>query len=220
MKAIVLAGGFGKRLIPLTYEKPKPLLEIGGKPILEWQIIWLKKYGVQDFILLTGYKKEALIDWGSNNANRLEINILYSVESSPLGTAGAIRSIKNFINEDFLVVNGDILTNLDISRLVPMSIALIPLKSSYGIVEAENDRITKFVEKPVLYDHWINAGVYRLSPEIFDYLPEKGDIERTTFPKLAEMGVLKGIKFENVYWRSIDSIKDMEEAEQEVGKNV
>lgn len=82
------------------------------------------------------------------------------------------------------------------------------------------ERVSRFIEKPTLYDHWINAGVYRLSPDVFDYLPEKGDIERTTFPKLAEMGLLRAVKFEKVYWRSIDSVKDMEEAGQEVGQLV
>ncbi len=220
MKALILAGGYGKRLRPFTDEKPKPLLEIGGRPILEWQITWLKKYNIREFVILTGYKKETLIDWASTNADRLEVNFVYSVESEPLGTGGAIRKVKHFINEDFLVVNGDILTNLDVSRLTPMSIALVPLKSPYGIVEVDGDRVSRFIEKPTLYDHWINAGVYRLSPSVFNYLPERGDIERTTFPKLAEMGLLRAVKFEKVYWRSIDSVKDMEEAGQEVGQLV
>ncbi|MCG3109758.1 Bifunctional protein GlmU [Metallosphaera sp. J1] len=216
MKALILAGGFGKRLRPFTDDKPKPLLEIAGKPILEWQILWLKKYGIREFVILTGYKKEALIDWASTNSDRLEVNFVYSVENEPMGTGGAIRKVRHFINEDFLVVNGDILTNLDVNMLSSMSIALVPLKSPYGIVEVNGEKVARFVEKPTLYDHWINAGVYRLSPSVFDYLPEKGDIERTTFPKLAEMGLLRAVKFEKVYWRSIDSVKDMEEAGNEV----
>ncbi|BCS91428.1 nucleotidyltransferase family protein [Metallosphaera javensis (ex Sakai et al. 2022)] len=216
MKALILAGGFGKRLRPFTDDKPKPLLEIAGKPILEWQILWLKKYGIREFVILTGYKKEALIDWASTNSDRLEVNIVYSVENEPMGTGGAIRKVRHFINEDFLVVNGDILTNLDVNMLSSMSIALVPLKSPYGIVEVNGEKVSRFVEKPTLYDHWINAGVYRLSPSVFDYLPEKGDIERTTFPRLAEMGLLRAVKFEKVYWRSIDSVKDMEEAGNEV----
>ena len=218
MKAVILAGGFGKRLLPLTAENPKPLLEVAGKPILEWQILWLKKYSIREFVLLTGYKKEKIIEWASANSQRLDVQIMYTVEYSPRGTGGAISQLRGFIDDDILVVNGDILTNLDVSKLTPMSIALVPLKSPYGIVEVNGDKITKFLEKPILHDHWINAGVYKLSPAIFEYLPEVGDIERTTFPKLAEMGRLWAVKFENVYWRSIDSVKDLEEANQEVEK--
>lgn len=220
MKALILAGGYGKRLRPFTDDKPKPLLEIAGKPIVEWQILWLKKFGVREFIILAGYKKEALIDWASTNAERLEVNVMYSVENEPLGTGGAVKKVRHFISEDFIVVNGDILTNLDVTRLKSTSIALVPLKSPYGVVETQDDRVTKFLEKPVLFDHWINAGVYRLSPDIFDYLPDKGDLEKLTFPVLAERGVLTAIKFRDVYWRSIDSVKDMEEASQEVEKFV
>ncbi|AWR99872.1 nucleotidyltransferase family protein [Metallosphaera hakonensis] len=220
MKAVILAGGFGKRLRPFTDDRPKPLLEIGGKPIMEWQILWLKKFGIREFVILTGYKKETLIDWTSSNAERLEANFIYGVENEPLGTGGALKRIRHFIQEDFLVVNGDILTNLDVTKLRTMSIALVPMKSPYGIVEVEGEKVTRFLEKPILFDHWINAGVYRLSPEVFEHLPDRGDLEKFTFPTLAEKGVLTAVKFRDAYWRSIDSVKDMEEASQEVDKLV
>ncbi len=195
MKAVILAGGFGKRLRPFTDDRPKPLLEIGGKPIMEWQILWLKKFGIREFVILTGYKKETLIDWTSSNAERLEANFIYGVENEPLGTGGALKRIRHFIQEDFLVVNGDILTNLDVTKLRTMSIALVPMKSPYGIVEVEGEKVTRFLEKPILFDHWINAGVYRLSPEVFEHLPDRGDLEKFTFPTLAEKGVLTAVKF-------------------------
>ncbi|MEM0279542.1 nucleotidyltransferase family protein, partial [Metallosphaera sp.] len=128
MKAIILAGGYGKRLRPFTDEKPKPLLDIGGRPILEWQILWLKRFGITEIVLLTGYKREVLIDWASQNSDRLGVNFVFSVENEPLGTGGAIKKVKHFVNEDFLVINGDILTNLDVTRLQDMSIALVPLR--------------------------------------------------------------------------------------------
>ncbi|ARM76641.1 nucleotidyltransferase family protein [Acidianus manzaensis] len=220
MKAVILAGGYGKRLRPLTDDKPKPLIEIAGKPIIEWQIEWLKNYGINSFIILTGYKKEVLTEWISKNKNRLEIECLFSTEEEPLGTGGAIYQVKSFLNEEFITINGDILTNLDIRELKTQdalaSIALVPLRSPYGVVQTNDDKVIKFVEKPVLKDYWVNAGVYVLKQDIFEYLPEKGDIERLTFPTLAEKGLLKGKKFENVYWRSIDSVKDVEEASNEL----
>jgi NDP-sugar pyrophosphorylase family protein len=222
VKAVILAGGYGKRLRPLTDDKPKPLIEIAGKPILEWQILWLKSFGITSFIILAGYKKEVLVEWVTKNKARLGIECLFSMEEEPLGTGGAIYQVKSFLNEDFIAVNGDILTNLDIRELKQVdetaiaSISLVPLRSPYGVVQTEGDKIIKFVEKPVLKDYWINAGVYFLKSSIFEYLPEKGDIERMTFPTLAEKGLLRGKKFENVYWRSIDSVKDVEEASNEI----
>ena len=218
MKAIILAGGYGKRLRPLTDDKPKPLVEIAGKPILEWQILWLKSYGITSFFILAGYKKDVLVDWISKNQGRLGVSIAILTEEEPLGTGGAIKRLKGFLrDEEFIVTNGDIITNLDITKLnldnCIASIALVPLRSPYGVVQLNAEgKITRFVEKPVLKEYWINAGVYKMKSEIFEYLPDKGDIEKTTFPLLAERGLLKGITFENVYWRSIDTIKDYEEA--------
>lgn len=220
MKAVILAGGYGKRLRPLTDDKPKPLIEIAGKTILEWQIEWLKTFDITSFIILAGYKKEVLTEWITNNKKRLGIECLISTEDEPLGTGGAIYQVKSFLNEDFVAVNGDILTNLDVRELKVSegvaSIALVPLRSPYGVVEMAGEKIVKFVEKPILKDFWINAGVYVLKRDVFEYLPQKGDIERITFPILAQKGLLIGKKFENVYWRSIDSVKDVEEASNEI----
>jgi NDP-sugar pyrophosphorylase family protein len=223
MKAVILAGGFGKRLRPLTDERPKPLIEIAGKPIIEWQIKWLKKFGVKSVFVLAGYKKEVLIDWVAKNQDKLGIPIAILTEDQPLGTGGAIKRLNGFISngEKFFVLNGDILTNLDLSKLgddkAVAVISLVPLRSPFGIVKVDSEgNIIQFVEKPVLKDFWINAGIYSMNSEIFEYLPEKGDIEKETFPLLAKKGLLKGITFDDVYWRSIDTLKDYEEANAEI----
>jgi NDP-sugar pyrophosphorylase family protein len=223
MKAVILAGGFGKRLRPLTDERPKPLIEIAGKPIIEWQIKWLKKFGVTSVFVLAGYKKEVLIDWVAKNQDKLRIPIAILTEDQPLGTGGAIKRLDGFISngEKFFVLNGDILTNLDLSKLeddkAVAVISLVPLRSPFGIVKVNSDgNITQFVEKPILKDFWINAGIYSMNSEIFEYLPEKGDVEKETFPLLAQKGLLKGITFDDVYWRSIDTLKDYEEANAEI----
>lgn len=222
MHAVILAGGYGKRLRPLTDDKPKPLIEVAGKPILEWQILHFKKFGVSSFIFLTGYKWEVLAEWVSKNEKRLGISAYFSIEEEPLGTGGALKKVKDILSNknEFVVTNGDVVTNLDFSKMdvkeSVATIALVPLKSPYGIVETRDDLITSFREKPVLENYMINAGVYMMSPKIFDLLPDKGDIEKSTFPKLAEAGQLKGIKFKDVYWRSIDTLKDIEEASGEL----
>jgi len=223
-KAFILAGGYGKRLRPLTDDKPKPLIEIAGKPILEWQIQWLKSFGIKDFYILAGYKKDVLIDWVSKNQDRLGVNIAVISEEEPSGTGGALNKAKNFMRDDeFIVTNGDVITNLDITKLVNVNslvaIALVPLRSPYGVVQIDDKgKITSFVEKPILKEYWINAGVYKMKPGVIEFLPSKGDIEKTTFPLLAQRGMLRGIKFDNVYWRSIDTIKDIEEATQELAQ--
>lgn len=222
MHAVILAGGYGKRLRPLTDDKPKPLIEIAGKPIIEWQILWLKSFGINSFIVLTGYKWEILIKWLSENEKRLGISTYFSIEEEPLGTGGALKKVKNLLKDEnaFIVTNGDIITDLDISQLKLkesiVAISLVPLKSPYGIVETQGDKIVDFKEKPILENYWINAGVYLMSNKVFEYLPDKGDMEKTTFPKLAKESLLTGVKFYNVYWRSIDTIKDIEEASEDL----
>lgn len=227
MKAVILAGGLGKRLRPLTEDKPKPLIEISDKPILLWQIEWLKRYGVREFILLVGYKKEKIIE-AIGSGSRYDVKVSYVVEDEPLGTGGAIRNAEPLLrNEEYFVaVNGDIVTNLDVNRLLReflqdqravAGIAVVPLKSPYGVIEIdENGYVKRFVEKPSLEEFRINAGVYVMRNSIFDYLPEKGDIEKTTFPRLAEERRLRAVYFRDVYWRSIDTHKDIEEASQEI----
>jgi len=221
MKAVILAGGLGKRLRPLTDDRPKPLVEVCGKPILEWQIRWLKGYGIRDFVLLLGHAKNRVVEF-LGSGRKLDVSVAYVVEDEPLGTAGAIKNAESVLrNEDvFLVVNGDIITSIDPRPMVEAllkdpqavaSIALVPMRSPYGVVKVEKGYIIEFIEKPLL-DHLINAGVYAMKPAIFDYLPPKGDIEKTAFPKLARERKLLGHVYRNAYWKSIDTVKDIEEA--------
>jgi len=223
--AAILAGGYGKRLRPLTHDTPKPLLTVGSKPILMWQIELLRRYSVDNFVLCVGYRKES-IKKALGDGSSLGVSISYAEEEEPLGTGGAIKNARRFLESEeyFFVLNGDILTNLDPTPLtrhvgehgLVASIALVKLPSPYGIVYVgENDLVDRFVEKPLL-PFWINAGVYCFSPEVFDYLPDKGDLERTTLPLLAEKKLLAAVRYKDVYWRSIDTHKDLDEARKEV----
>ncbi len=225
LRAAIIAGGFGKRLRPLTEEKPKTLVEVAGRPILEWQITWLKRYGVDTIVVLAGYLREKIIEF-LGSGSRFGVSAVYVVEEEPLGTGGALKNAEAILRDGiFIATNGDIITNIPISKLIEVltnsdalaALALVPLKSPYGVVEVD-DRgyIKSFIEKPVIEHYLVNAGVYAMKPKVFKYIPAKGDLERDTFPKLAEEGLLKGVVFRNVYWRSIDTIKDVEEASREL----
>lgn len=223
MKTVILAGGLGKRLRPLTSDRPKPMIQINNTPIIELQVNWLKKYGITDIIVLVGHLKEK-IKHHLADGQKFGVKISYIEENVPLGTGGALKNAKDHIIQNgkdpgFFVINGDILTNLDpftISNKGSMTLALVPLKSTFGIVETNGDLVSKFIEKPFIKDTWINAGVYYFSNEIFDYLPDNGNLETVTLPMLVEKQKLRAKRFSNNYWRSIDSHKDVEEASKEV----
>lgn len=224
MITVILAGGLGKRLRPLTSDRPKPMIQINNTPIIELQVKWLKKFGITDIIVLVGHLREK-IKHHLADGKKFGVNISYIEENVPLGTGGALKNAKDHIiqngNSDpgFFVINGDILTNLDpftISEKGSMTLALVPMKSTFGIVETNGDLVSKFIEKPSIEDMWINAGVYYFSNEIFDYLPDKGNLETVTLPMLVEKQKLKAKKFSSNYWRSIDSHKDVDEASKEI----
>ena len=219
MKAVILAGGRGKRLRPITDYVPKPLVPIKNIPIIEWQIKYLKNFGIDEIIICTGYKQETIEN--HLDAKKIGIKIKFSVEKSPLGTGGAIKKAGKMIDEEsFFVINGDILTNIDLNELAkkPNAIAAIELRTNFGILETSSDKIIKFREKKDISDIWMNAGIYYLKKEILKDLPSKGDIEKTVFPDYAKKGKLYTVKFKNVKWYSIDSFKDMEECSLEIEK--
>ncbi len=219
MKAIILAGGRGKRLKPITDDVPKPLVLIKNIPIIEWQIKYLKKFGIEEVIICTGYKQEMIEDYLVTRNLGLEIK--YSIEKLPLGTGGAIKKAGKMISDkSFFVLNGDTITNLDLKKLVKVenSVAAIELRTKFGILETRSNKIIKFKEKKEIPDLWMNAGIYHLNKEMIEDMPDKGDIEKTVFPDYAKRGKLQTVKFKNVKWYSIDSFKDIEECALEIDK--
>ena len=226
MKSVILAGGFGKRLKPLTDNRPKPMIEILDKPILEWQIKHLAKNNIKEIIICVGYLKEQIIDFIASG-NKFDVHVAYTVEDEPLGTGGALKNTYSLLKDEkngFFMINGDILTNINFLDLANENnhskLALVPLKSPYGIVEFdENLNVTGFEEKPNIDGKWINAGIYFFNQEVFDYLPERGNIETTALPAMAKEQKLKAKNFENSFWKSIDSHKDIEESSKELSKN-
>ncbi|MDE1860377.1 MAG: nucleotidyltransferase family protein [Candidatus Micrarchaeota archaeon] len=225
MKAVILAGGYGKRLRPLTDTIPKPLIEIAGKPIIDWEISWLHKCGINSFVILCGYLKEKLIT--HLDGRKEDMEFVYSHEDEPLGTGGALRRAKDLLKgeEQFAMFNGDTISNIDIRKIrlkddEVASIGLVPLRSTYGITVLEGDKIVSFMEKPLLSEYWMNAGVYVMSSRIFDYLPQgSGSLETSTFVELSKEKLLGAHRFKDAYFKSIDSIKDVEEANAYLSKN-
>lgn len=219
MKAIILAGGRGKRLKPITDYVPKPLVPINNIPIIEWQIKYLKKFHVNKVLICSGYKTEMIENYLSTK--NLGVKIRFSIEKSPLGTGGAIKKAAKMIKDkSFFVLNGDIITNINLSKLVKAknAIAAIELQQKFGVLETNGNKIIKFSEKKKIPNLWMNAGVYHLQKDVVKDLPNKGDIEKTLFPQYAKKGKIETIKFKNVKWYSIDSFKDMEESSLEVSK--
>jgi len=212
LKAIILAGGRGKRLRPITDYVPKPLIPIRNIPIIEWQIKYLKKFGISEVIICSGYKTKMIENYLKNK--KLGVKITFSIEAKPLGTGGAIKKAgKKIKDKSFLVINGDTITNIDLKKLIKKenSIASIELRTKFGILQTEQNKIIKFDEKKEIKNVWMNAGIYHLNKEILKKLPNIGDIEKTLFPDYAKKEKLYTIKFTKSKWYSIDSFKDIEE---------
>ena len=217
VKALILSGGMGRRLRPMTDYLPKPLVPIDGVPIIEWQIRYFKKFGIKDFVICTGYRSDQISDYLSEK--NLNVKIQLSVEKISLGTGGAIKNASKFLDDDtFYVINGDVITNLDLKklRMRKNSIAVVPLRTAFGIVHLTGNKVEKFEEKPKLANYWINAGLYYLEKDLVKLLPRIGNIETTVFPKLVAMNNLHATKYEKVFWHSIDSHKDIEECSKEM----
>lgn len=213
--AVILAGGFGTRLRPITDYVPKPLVPINNVPILEWQIKYLKKFGIKDIIICTGYKTQQIQNLMDVKSS-FGVNITISVEKTPLGTGGAIKKAVKHITDKtspIIVLNGDIITNINLKTMFKTknSIAGIELQTRFGTLDIMGNKINMFNEKKPIRDVWMNAGIYHLTPDVLKHLPSKGEIEKTIFPKLAKQGNLHIVKFRNVIWFSIDSYKDIQE---------
>lgn len=223
LKAVILAGGFGTRLRPLSCTRPKLLFPIGNKPLLDWTLRNLAKSNVNEVILAVNYMAEAFIRRYGSTAYQMKLH--YSKETVPLGTGGPLKKAEDLIGhkESFLVLNGDIFTTINYAEVVKKheendAIASIMLyevedPSRYGTVElTKNNRVVKFVEKPTKREapsRLINAGVYVLEPEILNYIPEgkRVSLEREVFPKLAAERKLYAYNFEGL-WMDIGKHED------------
>lgn len=210
MKALVLAGGFGTRLRPLSCTRPKLLLPVANQPLIDWTLKGLSDYGLDTVVLAVNYMAEALVRY--LGPTKFNLGILYSREERPLGTGGPIRRAESFLGdgEPFMVLNGDVISDIDYSRLLEfhrekgglatITLFEVPDPSRYGAVEVDGrGRVRRFVEKPrpgEAPSNLVNAGIYVFDPKVIEYIPEGRAVSTETevFPRLAEEGQLYGFE--------------------------
>lgn len=226
-RAVLLVGGRGTRLRPLTETTPKGLIEVNGKTVIEYLFDMLKKYGIREAILSVCYLKEKIKEY-FGDGSRFGMSITYIDEDEPLGTAGPLRLARKYVNSSFIVMNGDELKDINIPRmyrlhkrknaLATVALKTVPDPSSYGVAKLEGTRIMDFVEKPPANkapSNLINAGFYILEPGVFDIIPKGyAMLEKDVFPVLAERGQLRGFPFEG-QWFDIGTLERLEKAKKQ-----
>jgi len=231
MQALILAGGKGTRLRPLTMHTPKPIVPIANRPFLLYQLELLRRADVRDVILSLSYQPQKIEDKLGDGTDH-DVRISYTVEASPLGTAGAYRHAAGLIRETTVVFNGDVLTDIDLNEVIRLhrernataTIVLTPVPNptAYGLVETDAEsRVRRFLEKPkpeeVTCDT-INAGIYILEPHVLDYIPEGEPFmfEYGVFPQLLEKGEPFYAYVWRGYWRDIGTSASYWQANMDV----
>jgi mannose-1-phosphate guanylyltransferase/phosphomannomutase len=223
MKAVLVCGGLGTRLRPYTLSIPKPMLKIGSKPILEYNLNLLKYYGFKDIYITIGYLKEHFKNY-FQDGSKFGLNITFLEEDESLNTAGSILPLKNTIDSTFLVMMGDHLTNINLKKFIDFhkkhkplgTIALkkINHKLEYGLVKFdESNNINDFLEKPEI-SHYINTGIYVFEPEIFNFIEEKEDFALNVFPRVLQNKKKLLAYLLEEYWLDVGSTTEYEKVNQ------
>jgi mannose-1-phosphate guanylyltransferase/phosphomannomutase len=227
VKAVVMAGGEGTRLRPLTSNQPKPMVPIVGKPCMEHILELLKQHGLEEVIVTVAFMPQAIRSY-FGNGDSLGLAIEYSVEESPLGTAGSVRLASDRLDETFLVISGDALCDVHLTDLirfhrergaaVTIGLKSVPNPLEFGIVVTDDKgRVERFLEKPSwsqVFSDTINTGIYVLEPEVLRHIPTDGpyDFSKELFPLLLEMGrPMYGYVFEG-YWQDIGNLDQFRQA--------
>lgn len=218
---IIMAGGMGIRLRPLTENTPKPMLKVGTKPILHTIIDNFKKHGFLKFILCVNYKSDVILNYfGDGSAFGIELEYVY--EKDRMGTAGALSLLNNPIKEAFFVMNGDLLTNINFEHLLDFhhkhhSVATMCVREyeyeiPYGVVSVEKEAIKTIIEKP-RQNYYVNTGIYVLTPKVFDYIPKNQFFDMPSlFNLLIEDNKHCSSYLIEDYWLDIGRIGDYEKA--------
>ena len=213
MNAIILCGGFGKRLAPLTDRCPKPMLPVANRPMLDYAFGQLKYFGINDVTLTLAYLPDRVVSWAQGYKH---FNCHYSVEENPLGTAGGVKNAAKYLSDVFVVLSGDGLNNIDLNRMyeahkrsgadVTMAITPSNTPQLYGVVDYRGGFVCEFFEKPqdVVGKRYINTGIYMVNKCVLDYVPEGKffDFSKDLFPFLLDKGSI-GVYEHNGYWSDI-----------------
>ncbi|MEI8355574.1 MAG: sugar phosphate nucleotidyltransferase, partial [Deltaproteobacteria bacterium] len=231
MKAVIMAGGFGTRIQPLTSSMPKPMIPLANRPIMLHIVELLKKHAITDLVMLLYHQPDVIKNFFRDGAD-FGVKIEYVTPLQDMGTAGAVKCAEEFLNERFLVISGDLLTDFNLKKVIDFhadhkamaTITLTPVKDplQFGVVVTDREkRITQFIEKPgwgeVISDT-INTGIYVLEPEIFNFIPaeENFDFSQDLFPfLLANKYPLFGYPL-NGYWRDIGNTDSYREAHNDI----
>jgi len=223
-KVVLMVGGLGTRLRPLTENTPKPMLKVGNKPILETIILNFKKYGFTNIILSVSYKSEIIEEY-FKDGRKFGVNIEYIHENKRMGTAGALSLIRKKLNEPFFVMNGDLLTNINFEHMMEyhlsnnaiatMGVREYDFQVPYGVVNVDGENILSIEEKPV-HSFFVSAGVYVLDSKVLDFIPNDEFYDMPTlFEKVIE-NKMKSVSFPiREYWLDIGRLEEFEKANNE-----
>lgn len=244
MKGIIIAGGAGTRLRPLTYTRPKPLIPVVNRPFLEYQVALLKRHGIEEIVFATNYMADK-IQGHFGDGSRFGVSMRYAVEDRPLGTAGAIKNAQSVVGRGTVVVlNGDVLTDFDLSSivrfhkeksaLVTLTLKEVPSPSPYGVIITDaTGRVREFREpseaqkkalaadpnpQPTGEVDYINAGIYVMEPEALDAIPSGRpvSIERETYPRFLQEGAPIYAVAQNGYWLDIGRAEQYRQATEAI----
>jgi len=222
--AVILVGGAGLRMRPYTEDMPKCMIPLRGNPMIYWTLTWLRDYGFNHIVLGVAYRKEAVIEYVRENPVGVDVDFSEHTQEGETGEGFRLAIERHVSDENFLAMNGDELTNLNLERFVEFhlkqkpvaTIAVSPMHSPFALLEIDGNDIIEFKEKPILEDKLVSAGIYVFNHAILDYLPLKGAIEKTAFPMLAERRLLKAFRLgKDERWLTINSVKDLSIAEKE-----
>ena len=234
MYALILAGGKGERLRPLTDTTPKPMVRVNGEPILMHQVRWLRAAGITDVVFLVGYLGQMIEEY-FGDGDRFDINARYVYEQTPLGRGGALKQGLATLPSTpgpVVATNGDVITDAEVGELIDdyqarsagnpahmATILTVPMVSPYGIVDSDGAGVVREFREKAELPYAINGGVYLLNPAIADLLPDVGDHEVGAFPELAAAGNLSSVHSRK-FWRSVDSFKDLNEVETHLSRSL
>lgn len=222
MKAVIQSGGRGTRLRPYTMVLPKPLMPVGSKPVLELLLKWLRRNGFRDVYITTGYLGD-LIRGFCGDGSQWDLDIRYTEEREPLGTVGALSLLREELDSTFLVINGDVLTDLNLSAFVAshrkrestltIATAKRTVRMDFGIIEDAEGRVVNFVEKPTLA-HVVSMGVYCMEPEVLNHIPAGSPFG---FDDLMSCMLMRGLPVHifqhGGFWLDIGRVEDFQKAQ-------
>ena len=220
--AVIIAGGRGERLKPLTDEIPKTLLPINGEPILYWIIKWLKSYGVKELVVGVAYKKELIYSFFEQNSN-FGMNVQFSEHSVEGGTAEGFKQAIRFVRDDnFIAMNSDELTNMNLGNLwdkhiksgLPVTMALSYYNAKLSVVKIDpSDQVVSFEYGHKIKEILVSIGIYIFNKSVFEEIPEIGSIEDTLFPSLSSKRKLGSYVLSNEEeWVTVNNLKELAEA--------